>query len=311
MGIVEDQDQDQGIPRELDWENLLESIPDSIDLFADFLDLLAEPCVEESTKESSNPSPVHVSSCINDVEQFLLEDNEEIAENRDFYNDFFSDILLDVPSDARSDDDVALNGENPSQEANSVEEKEEMEKSDFSEEKIVAEDDQMNKKRKRQMRNRDSAMKSRERKKLYVRDLELKSRYLEAECKRLEYALRCCVAENQILHQRLHNEKGLGVSVTKQESAVLTKESLLLGSLFWLMSIVCLFLLPGMKPTVLMGNVGSLGGSNGQEIVVEVRQTGNEKSLRLGLGLVHMRRRCKATRTKMKRLGPCLHSVFG
>ncbi|XP_058106437.1 uncharacterized protein LOC131249676 [Magnolia sinica] len=58
-------------------------------------------------------------------------------------------ILLDVLSNARSDDDVALNGENPSQETNSVGQKEEMEESDFSEEKIAAEDDQMSKKRKR------------------------------------------------------------------------------------------------------------------------------------------------------------------
>lgn len=71
------------------------------------------------------------------------------------------------------------------------------------------------------MRNRDSAMKSRERKKAYVKDLEMKSKYLEAECRRLCYALQYYAAENMALHQRLQNGKVIGASVAKQESAVL------------------------------------------------------------------------------------------
>lgn len=88
----------------------------------------------------------------------------------------------------------------------------------------------------RQMRNRDSAMRSRERKKVYVRELEVKSKYLEGECKRLEYALRCCVMENQILYQRLQNkDKAFGVSSAKQESAVLPLGTKLIISFwFWL-----------------------------------------------------------------------------
>ncbi|KAK4351745.1 hypothetical protein RND71_027263 [Anisodus tanguticus] len=72
-----------------------------------------------------------------------------------------------------------------------------------------------------QLRNRDAAVRSRERKKLYVRDLELKSRYFESECKRLGFVLQCCLAENQALHFSLQNSSANGVSMTKQESAVL------------------------------------------------------------------------------------------
>ena len=64
-------------------------------------------------------------------------------------------------------------------------------------------------------------MRSRERKKTYVRDLELKSRWLESECRRLGHLLQCCFAENQALRLHLQNEKAFGASVTKQESAVL------------------------------------------------------------------------------------------
>lgn len=73
----------------------------------------------------------------------------------------------------------------------------------------------------RQLSNRDAALRSRERKKMYVRDLELKSRYLESECRRLGHVLQCCFAENQALRLHLQNEKAYGASVTKQESAVL------------------------------------------------------------------------------------------
>ncbi|KAL6628997.1 hypothetical protein ACP70R_028762 [Stipagrostis hirtigluma subsp. patula] len=78
------------------------------------------------------------------------------------------------------------------------------------------------KKKRRQMRNRDSAMKSRGRKKLYVKDLEMKSKYLEAECCRLSYALQCCAAENMALRQCLLKDRPLGAPTVMQESAVLT-----------------------------------------------------------------------------------------
>lgn len=73
----------------------------------------------------------------------------------------------------------------------------------------------------RQMRNRDAAVRSRERKKMYVRDLEMKSKYYEAECKRLGILLQCCLAENQALRLSFHNSQAFDASRTKQESAVL------------------------------------------------------------------------------------------
>ncbi|RZC82065.1 hypothetical protein C5167_044636 [Papaver somniferum] len=49
-------------------------------------------------------------------------------------------------------------------------------------------DDLISKKRKRQIRNRDHALRSRERKKVYLMELQMQSRYLENECKRLQHA---------------------------------------------------------------------------------------------------------------------------
>ena len=74
----------------------------------------------------------------------------------------------------------------------------------------------------RQMRNRDSAMKSRERKKTYIKDLETKSKYLEAECRRLSYALQCYATENMVLRQSLLKDRPVGAPTAMQESAVLT-----------------------------------------------------------------------------------------
>ncbi|MBA0735886.1 hypothetical protein Gogos_019687 [Gossypium gossypioides] len=55
------------------------------------------------------------------------------------------------------------------------------------------------KKQKRQLRNRDAVVRSRKRKKMYVKDLEMKSRYFEGECRRLSHMLQCFIAENQAL----------------------------------------------------------------------------------------------------------------
>lgn len=73
----------------------------------------------------------------------------------------------------------------------------------------------------RQLRNRDAAVKSRERKKMYVGDLEMKSRYLEGECRRLGRLLQCCYAENQALRLSLQSGNAFGAPMAKQESAVL------------------------------------------------------------------------------------------
>lgn len=96
------------------------------------------------------------------------------------------------------------------------------------------------------MRNRDAAVRSRERKKMYVRDLEMKSKYYESECKRLGILLQCCLSENQALRLSLHNSKAFDASMTKQESAVL-----LLGKDFELC--LCFFCFYGSTVLVYLG----------------------------------------------------------
>ncbi|KAK8936812.1 bZIP transcription factor 60 [Platanthera zijinensis] len=74
------------------------------------------------------------------------------------------------------------------------------------------------------MRNRESAIKSRERKKMYTKDLEMKSKYLESECRRLDNLLRCYMVENSVLRQSLQfqKERICGASMAKQENYSLT-----------------------------------------------------------------------------------------
>ncbi|CAN6207239.1 unnamed protein product, partial [Urochloa humidicola] len=153
-------------------------------------------------------------------------------------------------------------------------------------------DDPVSKKKRRQMRNRDSAMKSRERKKSYVKDLETKSKYLEAECRRLSYALQCYAAENMVLRQSLLKDRPVGAPTAMQESAVLT-ETLPLVSLLWLVSIVCLFLTPGppnRSPAAPSSVVKDLG--------MVARKTSSENPDVLEL-ILHGRR-SKGTRAKIK-----------
>ncbi|GAB4833055.1 hypothetical protein Ancab_007113 [Ancistrocladus abbreviatus] len=159
--------------------------------------------------------------------------------------------------------------------------------------------DPISKKLRRQLRNRDAASRSRERKKLYVRDLEIKSRYLEAECRRLGRLLECCYAENQMLRLSLHGGSAFGAPFAKQESAVLLLESLLLGSLLWFLGIMCLLPLPGLlqftRDAALLGNVNN----RGQESVAP-RGT-RSKVVELWGPVSFLRsKRCRASRTKMK-----------
>ncbi|CAN6697458.1 unnamed protein product [Malus baccata var. baccata] len=61
----------------------------------------------------------------------------------------------------------------------------------------------ISKKRKRQLRNKDAAVRSREKRKMYVKDLEIKSKYFEAECRRLGNLFQCCYAKNHALRLSL------------------------------------------------------------------------------------------------------------
>ncbi|XP_062178567.1 bZIP transcription factor 50-like [Phragmites australis] len=153
-------------------------------------------------------------------------------------------------------------------------------------------DDPVSKKKRRQMRNRDSAMKSRERKKTYIKDLETKSKYLEAECRRLSYALQCYAAENMALRQSVLKDRPVGAHTAMQESAVLT-ETLPLVSLLWLVSIVCLFLMPGLP-----NRSPAAPRSTGRDLVTVARKTSSE--IPEILELILHGRRCKGTRAKIK-----------
>ncbi len=112
--------------------------------------------------------------------------------------------------------------------------------------------------------------------------------------------LQCCFAENQALRLHLQNEKAFGASVTKQESAVLLMESLLLGSLLWFLCIVCLALpLPILfqlsRDAVPMGNAEDKGQKS-----VAPRGPGS-KIFELWLLQSYIKsKRCKASKTKMK-----------
>ncbi|KAL6578232.1 hypothetical protein OROMI_010560 [Orobanche minor] len=224
----------------IDWDHLLGSIPD--DLNFDFCDL---PIVDGF---STSPNSAG-SLSIDDIEQFLMDDDEPKSSQSEEGNDqsivaadvlLLSDALLDSSRVSGSDRSKDSSGSPES--AVDVETEEDEKEKDKSHESgvdvphtkegIVVDvlddeddgNDPLAKKRKRQMRNRDAAVRSRERKKMYVRDLEMKSKYYEAECKRLGIVLQCCLAENQALRLSLHNSKAFDASMTKQESAVLLLE---------------------------------------------------------------------------------------
>ncbi|XP_031473028.1 bZIP transcription factor 50 [Nymphaea colorata] len=156
--------------------------------------------------------------------------------------------------------------------------------------------DYLIKKRKRQMRNRDSALRSRERKKTYVKDLEMKSRFLEFECRRLQQALALCCAENHALRVRAFS---LEASTARQESAVLRTESLPLDSLLWLVALVWRVFLPLNARSSEEGGVGVEEGKRRTSApVAPTKRVINERLF--GSRLVLLRRRCRAARKKMK-----------
>ncbi|XP_059635088.1 bZIP transcription factor 60 [Cornus florida] len=160
-------------------------------------------------------------------------------------------------------------------------------------------DDLNSKKRKRQLRNRDAAVRSRERKKIYVRDLEMKSRYFEAECKRLGMLLQCCFAENQALRISLQNIKAVDATMPKQESAVLLLESLLLGSLLWFLGIVCLFIVPkAHQSTLELVPAESVEHENQGKL--SPKKAGSKIFVLPLVKPYIMSKRCKASRSRIK-----------
>ncbi|CAL9073681.1 unnamed protein product [Musa textilis] len=256
--------------------------------------------------EPGGPSD-SVSSYVSHLEKFLMEEEEgedDVAADEGFDVDkFFGCSFAEASRDEGGE--VAT----PDSEASKGKEREE------EEEAPVAADgedgDRVTKKRRRQMRNRDSAMKSRERKKMYVKELETKNKYLEAECRRLDYVFRCCAAENLALHQRLQKERLHDAPTAKQESAVLFVESLLLGSLSWLVGIICLFLvlvLPNLSPK----DINPLERGLADEVVSAEKVTNKRLETNLRSGLVAFRKRCRGMRTRMKNLfaAPAFYSDY-
>ncbi|WOH00828.1 hypothetical protein DCAR_0520203 [Daucus carota subsp. sativus] len=253
---------------------------------------------DELPGQISGPDP-YPNEKFAEIEQLLMNDDFDQSKG----DELLFDVLLDSPveseasrgevlddSKTSSPETVVQNGD---KDANDGEEDDK----NFNEESGDGEkDDPVSKKRKRQERNRDAAVKSRERKKLYVKDLEMKSRYFEGECRRLGMLLNCVIAENQALRLSLHSSKAFDASMTKQESAVLLLESLLLGSLLWFLGNMCLLILPDSLQ------------STKEEVPLENVDNGNQGSLALvkagrvehGLHQNMLGKRCKASRSRMR-----------
>ncbi|XP_006657145.1 bZIP transcription factor 50 [Oryza brachyantha] len=237
---------------------------------------------------SSRLSPTRGGKLL-EIERFLMEEEGvEAAAEGVGVDDFFDSLLVDCGEEEEEEGSEAggsTGGESGKDNEVATPEAEKEE---------VDGDDPISKKKRRQMRNRDSAMKSRERKKMYVKDLESKSKYLEAECRRLSYALQCCAAENMALRQSLLKDRPVGAAAAMQESAVLT-ETLPLVSLLWLVSIVCLLLMPGLPNR----NPVARSSAGRDLATVTGKKTSSEQQLETLKLLLHGRR-CKGSRARIK-----------
>lgn len=284
---------------QIDWEHMLDNIvPEDLNLF--------DPSLILSDMLDSPPDSLCLS--IGEIEQMLMTENDNEVQ---FSNDFLSEFLLDSPLQSDHSAEVVDLHHNSS--SSSPEEHEVRHKVDDLPHNNInnnvinnnnnnngdANDDTVSKKRQRQLRNRDAAVRSRENKKMYVKDLEIKSRYLEGECRRLGRLLQCCFAENEALRLSLQNAKAFDASMTKQESAVLLLESLLLGSLLWFLGIVCLLILPGSLQSSLEA-VSPQNVDKKSQVSLAPRRP---ESKLLGLKVFQsfmVCKRCKASRSRMK-----------
>ncbi|WJX17458.1 hypothetical protein P8452_07374 [Trifolium repens] len=207
---------------ELDWECFFDQLPD----FEQVADFFQEYVTNPPVSIADTPSPI---SSLSEIENLLMTDSDEgVASPEDSdYDKLLAEILIEPLPESEEGSVVPSDkdGVDPS-----------------TPEEVPSEP--VSKKQIRQMRNRDAAVKSRERKKMYVKNLETKSRYFEGECRRLEHLLQCCYAENHALRFCLQSRGAFGAPMTMQESAVLLLESLLLGSLLWFMGIMWQLSLP-------------------------------------------------------------------
>ncbi|KAM3304377.1 bZIP transcription factor 60 [Capsicum chacoense] len=245
-----------------------------------------------------DPDPDPSAPNFQDIEQLLMNDDDvEDQADTQFAAEFLSDVLVDSPAQSHqspSAEEEAFGFPDSKVSSGSEDDKDKVSHSPPDADELNN-DEPIDKKRKRQLRNRDAAVRSRERRKLYVRDLELKSKYFESECKRLGFVLQCCLAENQALRFSLQNSSANGVSMTKQESAVLLLESLLLGSLLWFLGITCLLILPSQTWSIPEENQGSRNPG----LLVPIKR-GKKTSRSLAFLSFMMGKRCKASRSRMK-----------
>ncbi|XWS75221.1 hypothetical protein CRYUN_Cryun01aG0067000 [Craigia yunnanensis] len=266
---------------EINWDSLLLDLdfPDFGNILENELEQVTQTPPQPLSTQNTDEEPV-VSSWIGEIEKVLMEDDhfDDRVETQSISDDFLADLLVDSPSSGSDEaiDDDAFHKESQTH-------------------ININNDDPVAKKQRRLLRNRDAAVRSRERKKMYVKDLEMKSRYLEGECRRLNRMLQCFIAENQALRLTLHKGCAFDASSAKQESAVLLLESLLLGSLLWYVGVMCLFTLPTLPKSLIEAVPLANEEKKGPERVAP-RGVGSNL---VELSFVKSRR-CKASRTKMK-----------
>ncbi|PKI71679.1 bZIP transcription factor 60-like [Punica granatum] len=265
------------------------------DLFDELPDT-AGPFLGDAAAASS---PDSLSSWIDEIESFLMEDDAgdaAVESNTELSDSLLAELIAQSPENASGEvvDGSSDRDSDASADGGGQLQKEKVESEAGEEED--ADDDPASKKRRRQLRNKDAAVRSRERKKMHVKDLEMKSKYLEGECRRMGRLLQCLVAENQALRLGLQNGSACGAIGTKQESAVLLLESLLLGSLLWFLGVMCLFTLPE-SPRL---RVSLVNAGRRDLQTCAPRGPRNEESRHLLPASFVMSRRCKASRSKMK-----------
>ncbi|KAI5396880.1 bZIP transcription factor 50 [Lathyrus oleraceus] len=257
----------------VDWESILDDLPE-LEVADFFQDGIIPP-----DSFADHPSP---NSSMSQLENLLMTDfdnGEGIASPESDYDKLLEEILVQpLPQ---------------SEESLTPSDKDRVDP--LTPEEVPHEP--VSKKQIRQMRNRDAAVKSRERKKMYVKNLESKSRFFEGECRRLEHLLQCCYAENHALRLCLQSRGAFGASMTMQESAVLLLESLLLGSLLWFMGIMCQLSLPLLLWLTVLPPRENVKHKGLRSVALK-RPNSNIKYF-LTQSFVKSRR-CQASRTKMK-----------
>ncbi|KAI3424042.1 BZIP domain-containing protein [Psidium guajava] len=287
----------------LELQHMDDDVMSHIDLDCFFDDLPEAGDVLGACSLTNTSSPDSGLSWIGEIENILMKDDEgdgvaggiRAESSQEFCDGFLADVLVDSPGDGCGEIvDVSSDKEEPGSSDDGGAEAAKADGANGGDEAS----DPASKKLRRQLRNRDAAIRSRERKKMYVKDLEVKSKYLEGECRRLGRLLQCVMAENQALHLSLQNS-ACGANVAKQESAVLS-EPLPLGSLFWFLCITCLCTLPSSLLLALEAVLQENAGKGNPKPLAPTRGARSEMFGSCGVQTRDKSRKYKASRTKMK-----------